>query len=134
MIKPQILFLDRCSLGINEIADFFSNFDIISFEKFQKNDFSFKLVTHIYTRFTIELGDQFLSKFPNLKCVISPTTGTEHISLKYLSHNNIRLVSLQNKKQILKQISSTTELTSWFIIEFARHFSDYVEIVRGGVG
>ena len=51
----------------------------------------------------------FLDQYPNLKVVVSATTGLDHIDLEALEVRNIRLVSLRGETDFLASIPSTAE-------------------------
>jgi phosphoglycerate dehydrogenase-like enzyme len=132
MIKPQILFVDQSNLDKNEVNEIFSEFTVVENGSFIRSEYDPILITHIYVRFSISVDKFFLSKFPKLRCVVSPVTSVDQIDLKYLEQNKIKLISLKDGKKLVKSISSTTELATWFILEFARRPSAYMEHVRGG--
>lgn len=60
--------------------------------------------------------DQFFcDKYPNLKFVVSPTTGITHIDTDYLQKNSIQLISLRGRQTFLREITSTSEF-AWGLL------------------
>ena len=41
----------------------------------------------------------------NLKFIISPTTGTDHIDINYCTKKKIKILTLKNQKELLKDIT-----------------------------
>ena len=48
-----------------------------------KNKYNKNQVSVIYSKFSRNLSEKFLSQFKNLKIIISATTGLNHINVKY---------------------------------------------------
>ncbi len=89
-------------------------------------------VTHIYTRINQKLDNKYLGMFPNLSVILCPTTSIDHIDTDYCEENKIRIISLVGQKKFLQEVTSTAELTAWFILELARMPSKYHQTVLNG--
>ena len=89
-------------------------------------------VTHIYTRLSIKLDENFLSNYPNLKFIGCPTTSIDHIDTEFCDRKKIKLITIRNQKKLLKNIASTAELTTWLLIEISRSPSKYAKSVLEG--
>lgn len=84
----------------------------------------------IYTSFGYMLGNKNLENISqNLKFIISPTTGTDHIDIEYCKNKNIKILTLKNEKEFLKNITATAELTWGLIIGLAKNLSRFTEDV-----
>lgn len=83
----------------------------------KKNSF---LVEAIYSRFQYNLNQKFLSKFKNLKYILTNVTGLDKVDLVYAKKKKIKVFSLKNKTQFLKKISSTAEFTFALILALVR--------------
>lgn len=75
------------------------------------------------------IDKEVLSHFPNLKYVISATTGTDHLDLKYFKQRNIKLFCLKGELDFLRTITSTPELTWGLLISLLRHIPQAVNSV-----
>ena len=84
----------------------------------------------IVIRLNYYIDEKFLSNFLNLKFIASPTTGMTHIDMQYLSNAGIKLYTLNNCKDKIKNVSSTTELTIGLIINLMRHIPPYIHEVK----
>ena len=76
----------------------------------------------IYSTFGFSLNQnslKFLKK--KLSYIISPTTGTEHIDLKYCKNQNIKVLTLKNETNFLKDVSATAELTWCLILALSKN-------------
>ena len=65
------------------------------------------------------INKEILKHTKNLKCLITPSTGTNHIDINYCKKNNIKLFSLSNTKDVKKIYASSefTFLLSLFMIK-----------------
>ena len=66
------------------------------------------------------LDATFLSKFPNLRIIVTPTTGTDHIDHNYCSREKIEVISLKAIGRALDNVSSTAEHTLGLILAITR--------------
>ena len=74
----------------------------------------------IFTKLRNKLDQDFLSRFKNLRAVITPTTGLDHIDRDYCKMNGVEITSLRDLPRVTKSITSTTELIWWHLIELVR--------------
>ena len=70
----------------------------------------------IYSRFEKKLSKKYLIKFKELKYILSPTTGLNHIDLDYCREKKIRIINLVKNNPYLKKITSTSEMTLSMIL------------------
>ncbi|WP_100761759.1 NAD(P)-dependent oxidoreductase [Leptospira barantonii] len=75
----------------------------------------------------IELNARDLEKFKNLRTIITPTTGLNHIDLKACETNGIRVLSLKGEVDFLSSITSTAE-HAWLLI--LSLFKDYKKLIN----
>lgn len=76
----------------------------------------------VFTRFKDPIDSGFLSRFPALQFLVSPTTGISHINLAECAKRNVEVVSLRNCKEHLHDIRSTSEFTILLILSVLRRF------------
>ena len=70
----------------------------------KKNDYNY-----IFTRIGIHIGQKEIELQPNLKGIITPTTGLNHIDIKIAKDRNIKIISLKNEVHFLESIKSTCQ-------------------------
>jgi len=68
------------------------------------------------------LGEDYFSEFKNLKNVASPSTGTNHIDLSFLSSKGVKTYCLLDDKASLKNIHASAEFTWIHIMNLQRKF------------
>jgi len=86
-------------------------------------------VTVIVCRLHYYLNEPFLKKFPNVRRIISPTTGLNHIDLHFCKQNNISIISLKGETGFLDSIRSTSEHTFCLILALVRNLVPSVKSV-----
>lgn len=79
----------------------------------------------IICRLGLFLDMEFLSKFPNLEVIGSPTTSLTHIDEKVIQDSHIRVLSLRDCFEKISNITSTSELTIGLTIDLVRRISAY---------
>jgi D-3-phosphoglycerate dehydrogenase / 2-oxoglutarate reductase len=97
-----------------------------------ENTSEFLGVEVLIVRLSRKINDIVLDKFPNLKFVVSATTGIDHIDLETLESRNIQLRSLREHNDFLKTIPSTAEHTWAVLLSLVRNIPQAVEDVRKG--
>lgn len=98
----------------------YSLVNLVSKKKYNKDN-----VFVIYSRFSKNLSKEFLSQFKNLKIIISPTTGLNHIDIKYCKENKIKIINLKKNSTKLNKISSTSEMALSMILAAVRKLPYY---------
>ena len=82
-------------------------------KNFQKE---FKIFTKLKSK--IEIKD--INRYPNLKFILSPTTGLNHIDEKILNLKKIKVINLNLFKKKISKITSTSEYAITLILTAAR--------------
>ena len=59
---------------------------------------------------------EILKNAKNLKYIITPSTGTDHIDKDYCKSKNIKIRSLLNNRKILNNITASAEFTLFLIL------------------
>lgn len=85
-----------------------------------KND-EWSNVSVLWVRLAFNVDLKFLSRLKNLLFVISPTTGLNHIDLKFCSKNKIKVLSLKGEHEFLRSITATAELIFGLILSLNRN-------------
>lgn len=134
MKKKKILILDGYKPAKNLIKLRLKKYKIV-FRKFnKKNDLKSYIEKQsfyaIYTTFGQKLDVFNLENVKHsLKYIISPTTGTDHIDLKFCKNNKIKVITLKNNFSFLKNITATAELTWGLILTLSRNINLYLKDV-----
>ena len=106
----------------------FSKEILIYLEK--KFECNFKNISQTQLDKTIKNYDVVLTRFnhkinfssaKNLKYIISPTTGIDHIDKKFLK-SKTKLISLKGEIQFLKKINASTEFSIYLMLKALREF------------
>ena len=86
----------------------------------------------LIVRLSKRINFKVLKKFPDLKFIISATTGLDHIDLELIKNMNIGLISLREHKEFLKSIPSTAEHAWALIGALIRNITSANESVKNG--
>lgn len=92
----------------------------------------FDHVNHIFTKLNFRLDQFFLSKYPNLRTIITPTTSVDHIDTNFCKNNGITIISLRDTKGILETFSSTSEIAAWLMLSLSRNAVPAATDVKSG--
>ncbi|HTX78220.1 MAG TPA: NAD(P)-dependent oxidoreductase [Longilinea sp.] len=80
---------------------------------------------HIISRVLMEKADE-------LKVIVSPTTGLDHIDLEAAAEKNITVLSLKGETEFLRSIPATAELTWGLLLALVRHIPQaYPSVLKG---
>jgi len=96
------------------VKDFYCNFTNLTQSEFDKiaNDYPIILMRH-------SLSLKY-KKASNIKYIISPTTGENHIDKKFIK-KKVNLITLKNENFFLNKINSTAEQTIYLILCLLRN-------------
>lgn len=98
---------------INEPADFpdVGRADLAEFgEVFDEGpNVQCEKIQAAFVRLAERIDAQFLDKYPNLRYVVSPTTGHTHIDESELNVRGVQLISLKGELEFLSSIRATAE-------------------------
>ena len=85
------------------------------------DDVSLCTIDVLIIRLSAYINSEFLMKYKNLKYIISPTTGTDHIDIDLLNKKVIKLICLKGENKFLKKITSTAELHWGLLVSLSRN-------------
>ena len=77
----------------------------------------------IFIRLKYNLDKKILNHAKKLKTICSPTTGLNHLDLKYIKTKGIDLISLRGKTKFLNQIRATPENTIGLSLALLRRYN-----------
>ena len=81
---------------------------------------NFQKVIAIFTKLKSKIEIKDINRYPNLKFILSPTTGLNHIDEKILNRKNIKVINLNLFKKKISKITSTSEYAITLILTAAR--------------
>jgi len=84
----------------------------------------------IFIRLKHRLDKAILKKAKNLKIIVTPTTGLNHIDLIHAKKINILVLSLKNKNHFLKTVHATAEFSLCLILALVRNLPQAVWSVQ----
>ncbi len=99
---------------------------------FLNNDINFtkKDIDVLIVRLGHMIDSEFLLEFENLKYIITPTTGLNHIDMIACKSKNISIISLRDCMNKIKNVSSTVELTLGLLIALVRNINGAINDVK----
>ena len=84
-------------------------------------EYSRSKVSILVVRLAHRIDSGFLSNFPALVAIASPTTGLTHIDIEVCHRRGVRVFSLADCRQAIEAVTSTSELTIGLIIALLRY-------------
>ena len=76
----------------------------------------------IFTRLGLSVNDKIINnQSGNLKYIVTPTTGLNHIDVSAADIQGIHIISLRGDYDFLSQIQSTAEHTWALLLNISRH-------------
>ncbi len=76
---------------------------------------------------------EIMDAAPNLKLIVTPTTGLNHIDLDEAAKRNISILSLRGESDFLKDIRATAEYTLMLMLGIMRHLHQSTQhVLEGG--
>jgi D-3-phosphoglycerate dehydrogenase len=93
-----------------------------------------KEVIALFTKVSKEIDANLINKFPNLKYIGIPATGSDIIDKDFCVSKKIKIITLKERefKPTLNAFSSTSEIFLWHLLNLARNCYNASESVRQG--
>ena len=86
----------------------------------------------VFVRLAHKIDSEILNAAPNLKYILTATTGTDHIDEKHFSWRNGSVISLKNEFAFLETIPSTAEFTFGLLLALMRKIPWAIDHVKQG--
>jgi D-3-phosphoglycerate dehydrogenase len=132
-IKDKLNFFFLQSTGVNEsINHILKEKCNLYYLKNLDSSANLEIADVIFTELQYTIDGKFISLCPNLKYIITPTTGLNHLDLGVLSQKNIEIVSLKGETEFLSSIPSTGEFTFALILSLFKNIPGAVADVSEG--
>lgn len=132
----KILHLESVCYSQNILDELNLNFQLVCLDIESQSDLAQHLRTEhyfgIFTKLGLMLDSEALESQKDLKYIISPTTGLNHIDIEYCRRNQIEIISLKGESNFLSQVKSTAEHTWMLILAMIRNFPVSYESVLNG--
>jgi D-3-phosphoglycerate dehydrogenase len=89
----------------------------------------------IYMRLSVKIDAGLLDQCNDIKCrfILIPATGIDHIDEQACLKHQIQIVSFKNKKELLKDIRATAELTIALTLTLLRNIIPAIESTKNGI-
>lgn len=87
---------------------------------------------YLWVRLRSKIDAEILERATKLKCVLTNTTGLNHVDLAECSSRGIHVLSLRGETDFLNDIRATAELTIALILDLVRHISRSIRHVNEG--
>lgn len=87
----------------------------------------------IFTTIGNTLDRANLNSQENLKFIVSPTTGLNHIDMDYAIEKKIDVISLKGESDFLSSVQSTAEHTWMLVLSLIRNFKQSQQNVSNGI-
>jgi phosphoglycerate dehydrogenase-like enzyme len=89
-------------------------------------------VRAIFIRLARRIGADVHALYPNLRWIVSPTTGLNHIDVAYFAERGVDVISLRGRTEFLDRIHATAEFTLALALALYRDLSAADRAVRRG--
>ncbi len=80
----------------------------------------------------IQIGKELFDEIDGIRCVVSPTTGLDHLDTEYLESRRIDLIHLRQLKNEIKGIFATAEIAWGLLLAVSRKITVAHNHVTGG--
>ena len=126
MIKKTILFEGKIFESSKKKLQKFFILKKINFNNIK----DLNKIYGLYLNLVDYYSEEKLNIYPNLKFIISPTTGLNHIDLPYCRKKKIQIISLGKQDFLKKKIYSTAELSLTFILMAVKKVNQFNELTK----
>lgn len=86
----------------------------------------------LWIRLRHRIDEQVLAAAPGLRIIVTPTTGLNHIDLEAAERRGIRVLSLRDEQDFLRNVRATAEHTVGLMLALLRRLPDAVAHTRRG--
>lgn len=86
----------------------------------------------LWVRLRVKIDEEIMGSAPNLRAIVTNTTGLTHIDLEAADRQNIQVVSLKGETEFLREIRATAEHTIGLTLALLRRIPSAHDSVIGG--
>ena len=87
----------------------------------------------LIVRLGLRIDKNVIVRGTNLRFIVSPTTGLDHIDMIEAEQRNIKVISLRGEVDFLRSVPSTAEYTWGLLISLTRNIPQSFEDVKSGL-
>ena len=124
-MKPNLLVMDIKYCSDLTIKKLQSHFNLFPSTARTVSDLRSDLIStqskFLQCGLGIKIGNELLDDVENFQCVVSPTTGLDHLDIDYLMARDIKVIHLGQLKDEIKEVFATAELTWGLLLAVSRH-------------
>lgn len=115
--KMKLVITESKDFSKTAIEELRKYFDVSIFDIFEKNQLieCIKDAHTIFIRLKHNIDKAVITECPNLKYILTATTGLDHIDTVYFKQIGGKIISLKNELEFLSTIPSTAEFT-WALL------------------
>ncbi len=86
----------------------------------------------LIARFSHSLDKELFAVAPDLRVLVSATTGLDHIDLEAAAECGVEVLSLRGETELLEGLSATAELSWGLLLALLRHIPEAADSVKNG--
>ena len=86
----------------------------------------------VFAKLGLRFDEALFASAPSLKIIATPTTGLTHIDSKACIEHDIKVISLRNKREFLKSITTTAEHIWFLLLSLTRQSSRVQSVISAG--
>ena len=133
-MKGNLLIIGNAVVNETVLNKLKENFDLLSLKSLQNAEIlkQFTNLFGIWIHLDTHLPDEYLIHVKKAKFLITTTTGTSHIGREIQNYFGKNLITLQNDRKFLRNISSTAELTWQLVMDSFNDLSYNFDSVQRG--
>jgi D-3-phosphoglycerate dehydrogenase len=129
-LKKRILHLEKSAYSNSTLSELSKKYSVIFYEFNNVKDFNTYLKNNqfevIFTKLGVYLGKEQINAQKELKIIVTPTTGYNHIDVSYAASKGVKIIGLKNHKRFLSSVKSTAEHTWALILSLSRNLNTVI--------
>lgn len=86
----------------------------------------------LFVRLGFKIDSEIIDQLPNLKYILSATTGTDHINLDYFEQKGGKIICLKGETEFLGSIPSTAEHTWALLLSLIKKIPSSFDHIKSG--
>lgn len=133
-MKNKILHLEKNRYPLEALIDLQKRHTVTFAEFKSQHDFDKYLKKNqfhaIFTKLGLHLGKSQILQQKELRYIITPTTGYNHIDIEYAQKRNIKIIGLKGEVDFLREIKSTAEHTWALLLSISKNLHNSINSIK----